>query len=56
MENILTLYDSDGNITKGDKNKSVFGPKLLEKGQYGIFTIQAEDSTDSAKIEVEGIW
>ena len=52
----FTLLDSDGNILKSDQTKHVFGPQHLEKGQFGIFTIQHTGSDNPSKIIVEGVW
>ncbi len=52
----FTLLDSQGNVMQGDQNKKVFGPQHLEKGQYGIFTIQNYGKDNPSKIRIEGIW
>lgn len=52
----FTLFDSHGNVMEMDQKKHVFGPKYLEKGQYGIFTIQALGNEDPSRIEIEGVW
>ena len=52
----FTLIDSQGNPMLGDQTKKVFGPRHLEKGEYGIFTIQNYGNDDPSKIEIEAIW
>lgn len=52
----FTLLDSKGKVMEGDKKKRIFGPRHLEKGQYGIFTIQRYGNNDPALIKIEGVW
>ena len=52
----FTLLDVHGNVMPEDRNKNVFVPKDLKKGQYGIFTIQNYGNDNPSKIEIQGIW
>jgi len=52
----FTLLDSKGNPMKADKEKRVFGPRQLEKGQFGIYTIQWTGNENPARITIEDVW
>jgi N-acetylmuramoyl-L-alanine amidase len=52
----FTLLDTGGNKLPIDQTKHVSGPARLEKGQYGIFTIQYKGNDNPSKIEIEGVW